>query len=94
MLQNFKDFSSMPLMSKIEYLRTAAKFYHPIEKGNFYVTTALDDDGWKKRTSMCKENNAPRNREDSKPYTSIDAEKEMGPVLNIEIATIVDVPGI
>ena len=43
MLQNFH---SMPFMSKIEYLRTTAKFYHPIEKGNFYVTTALDDDGW------------------------------------------------
>ena len=43
---------------------------------------------------MCKENNAPRNREDSKPFASFDAEKEIGTVLNIEIATIVDVPGI
>ena len=43
---------------------------------------------------MCKEYTAPRNREDLKPYTSIDAEKELGPVLNIEIATIIDVPGI
>ena len=38
----------MPFMSKIEYLRTTAKFYHPIEKGNFNLTTALDDDGWGK----------------------------------------------
>ena len=81
MLQNLKDFNSMPFMSKIEYLRTTAKFYHPIEKGNYYVTTTLDDDGWGKRTSMCKEYTAPRNREDSKPYASIDAEKEIGPVL-------------
>ena len=29
-----------------------------------------------------------------KPYASIDAEKEMGPVLNIEITTIIDVLGI
>ena len=43
---------------------------------------------------MCKEYTAPRNREDSKPYASIDAEKEIGPVLNVEIATIIDVPGI
>ena len=37
MLQNLKDFNSMPFMSKIEYLRTAAKFY--------YVTTTLEDNG-------------------------------------------------
>ena len=81
-------------MSKIEYLRTTAKFYHPTEKGNYCVTTTLEDDARDKRTSMCKEYTAPRNREDSKPYASIDAEKEIGPVLNIEIATIIDVPGI
>ena len=94
MLQNLKDFNSMPCMSKIEYLRTTAKFNHPIEKGHYYVTTTLEYDGWRKRTSMCKEYTAPRNREDSKPYASIDAETETGPVLNIEIATIIDVPGI
>ena len=43
---------------------------------------------------MCNEYTAPRNREDSKPYASTDAEKEIGPVLNIEIATIIDVLGI
>ena len=94
LLQNVKDFNSMPFMSNIEYLRTAGKFYHPIEKENNYVTTTLDDDGWRKRTSICKEHTAPRNREESKPYASIDAETEIGPVLNIEIATIIDVPGI
>ena len=94
MLQNLKDFNSMPFMSKIEYLRTTAIFYHPIEKGNYHVTTALDDDGWRKRTSMCKEYTAPSNRWDSKPYASIDAQKEIGAVLNIEIATIIDVLGI
>ena len=76
MLQNVKDFNSMPFMSKIESLRTTAKFYHSIEKGNYYVTTTLEDDGWGKRTSMCKEYTAPRNREDSQPYASIGAEKE------------------
>ena len=46
-LQNLKDFNSMPFVSKIEYLRTTAKFYHPIEKGNYFVTTTLDNDGWR-----------------------------------------------
>ena len=32
-------------MSK-KNLRTTAKFYYPIEKGNHYVTTTLEDDGW------------------------------------------------
>ena len=94
MLQNLKDFNSMPFMSKIEYLRTAATFYHPIEKVNYYVTNTLDDDGWGKRTSICKEHTAPRNQEESKPYAPIDAETEIGRVLNIEIATIIDVLGI
>ena len=71
----------MPLMSKIEYLRPTAKFYHPIEKGNYYVTTTLEDDGWRKLTLMCKEYTAPRNQEVSKPYASIDADNEIGPVL-------------
>ena len=48
MLQNLKDFNSMPFISKIDYLRTTAKFYHPIEEGNYCVTTTLDDDGWEK----------------------------------------------
>ena len=77
MLQNLNNFNSMPLMSKTEYLRAMAKFYHPTEKRNCYVTTTLDDARWGKRTSMCKEYTAPRNREDSKPYASIDAEKEI-----------------
>ena len=62
MLQNLKDFNSMPFVSKIEQLGTAAKFYHPVEKGNHSNTTTLEDDGWRKRTSMCKEYTAPRNR--------------------------------
>ena len=43
---------------------------------------------------MCKEYTAPRNRWDSKSHASIDAEKEIGPVLNVEIASIIDVLGI
>ena len=35
-----------------------------------------------------------RNRDDSKPYASIDAETEIGPVLDVEIALIIDVPGV
>ena len=94
MLQNLKDFNSMPFMSKIEYLRTTAKFYHTIEKRNDCVTTTLEDDGWRKRTSMCKEHTAPRKREETRRYASIDAEKEIDPVKYIEIGTIVDVSGI
>ena len=41
MLQSLKDFNSMPFVSKIEYLRTTAKIYHPIAKGNHYVTTTM-----------------------------------------------------
>ena len=37
---------------------------------------------------------APRNQEDSKPYASFDANKQIDPVLNVEIASIIDVPGI
>ena len=47
-----------------------------------------------KRTSMCKKFSAPRNQEDSKPYASFDANKQIDPVLNVEIASIIDVPNI
>ena len=33
--------------------------------GNHFVTTIVEDDWWRKRTSMCKEHTAPRNRTDS-----------------------------
>ena len=52
MHQNSKDFNSMPFMSKIEYLRTTAKFYHPVEKGNHYITTTLEGDGWKTHVNV------------------------------------------
>ena len=55
---------------------------------------ALEDDGWGRSTSMCKEYTAPRNQEDSRSYASIDAKRENGPVLIIGIATFIDVPGI
>ena len=32
MLQNLKSFNSMPFMSRIEYLRTTSKSFHPVEK--------------------------------------------------------------
>ena len=94
MLQHLENFESMPLMSKIESLRTAAKFYHLVEIGNYYITTLLEDDGWGKRTSKCREYTAPRNQKDSRQFASVDADQEIGPVLNIGIAMIVDVPGI
>ena len=94
MLQNLKDFNSIPFMSKIEHLRSAAKFYHPIEKGNNYVTTTLEDNGWGQHTSFCKDCAAPRNRDDSRTHASIDANKAIGLVLNIGIATVIDVLGI
>ena len=50
MLQSLKEINSMPFLSKIGNLSTTAKFYHTIEKGNYYGTTTLDDDGWRKRT--------------------------------------------
>ena len=77
MLQNLKNSNSMPFICKIEYLRTTAKFYHPIEKGTYYVTTTLEDDGWGMRIPMRKEYTAPRNRKDSRPYASIDVDKEL-----------------
>ena len=92
--QNLENFESMPLMSEIESLRTTAKFYHPVEEENYKITTPLEDDGWGRRTSRCKEYTGPRNQEDSRPYASIDANQEIGPGLNIGIATILDVLGI
>ena len=53
MLQSLKGFNSMPFMRKIEYLRTTAKLFHSIEKGNHYITTTLEDDGRGRNTSMC-----------------------------------------
>ena len=77
MLQNLENFESMPFMSKIDSLRAAAKFHHPIEIENYYVTTLLVDDGWRRRTSMWKEYTAPRNQKDSRPFASIDANQKM-----------------
>ena len=94
MLQDLENFESMPLLSRIESLRKTAKFYHPVEEGNYYITTPLEDDGWGRRTSMCKEYTGPRNQENSRLYASIDANQEIGPVLNIGLATIFDVLGI
>ena len=48
MLQYLKDIHSLPFLSKIGNLCTTAKFYHAIEKGNYYGTTTHDDDGWRK----------------------------------------------
>ena len=68
MLQNLKDFNSMPFMSKIE----SAKFYHPIVKGNLMMT-----DG--ESALLCTKKN-------QRPETER--------ILNVEIATIIDVLGI
>ena len=43
---------------------------------------------------MCKEFSAPRNREDSRPYASINADEEIGPFLKVEIIIVIDVLGI
>ena len=94
MLQNLENSESMPFMSKIESLRAAAKFHHPIDIENYYVTALLEDDGWGRRTSMCNEYTAPRHQKGSRPFASIDANQKMDPILNIEIALIVYVPGI
>ena len=93
MLQHLDTFESMLVRSKIESLRTAAKLYHPVEIGNYYVTILLEDDGCR-RTSMCREYTAARSQRDSRQFASVDADQERGTFLNIGIATIVDVPGI
>ena len=62
MLQNLENFKLMPFMSKIESLRAAAKFYHPIEIGNYYVTTLLEDDGWENARQCAKNTQRPEIR--------------------------------
>ena len=95
MLQNLENFESMPFMSKIESLRAAAKFHHPIEIENSNVTTLLEDDGWRRRTSMCKEYTAPRSQKDSRPFASTDANQKIDPILNIGVPGIeVQVPSL
>ena len=81
MLQNLENSESMPFMSKIASLQTAAKFHHPIETENYFVTTLLEDDGWKRRTSMWKEYTALRNQKDSRPFASIEANQKIDPIL-------------
>ena len=49
--RTWKFFESMPLMSKIEFLWTAAKFYHPIEEGNDYITTIFER-RWMEKTHI------------------------------------------
>ena len=49
--RTWKIFESMPLISKIEFLRTAAKFYHPIEEGNDYITTIFER-RWMEKTHI------------------------------------------
>ena len=82
----------MPFTSKIEYLRTTAKFYIRSRKEIIMLQLLLKMTDGENATSMCKEYTAPRKREDSRPYASIDADQEIGPVLNIGIATVIDVP--
>ena len=94
MLQNLESFESMTLWSKFESLRTTAGFFHPVEQGSIYITTLYKEDGWRKCTSLCKEYTKPRNDEDSRPYASIDAYQQIGPILDIGIAKIDDVYGI
>ena len=43
---------------------------------------------------MWKEYTAPRNQKDSRPFALIDANQKIDPISNIEIALIVNVPGI
>ena len=93
-LENLESVESMTLWSKIDSLRSMAGIFHPIEKGSIYITTLHKDDGWRKCTSVCKEFTKPRNDEDSRPYASIDAYQQIGPVLNFGIAKVLDVCGI
>ena len=83
MLQNFE---SMFGGGQIEFLRTAAGFHHPVEVGKMFTAILQKDDGWRRCTSLCEEYTRPRNDKDLKPYASNDANKQIGPVLNIGIA--------
>ena len=94
MLQNLESFESMPRRNQMEFLRTTAGFYHPVKIGRTFSTTLHKEDGWRKCTSLCKEYAKPRNEKDSSPYVSIDAHKQIGPVLNVGIAKVLDVYGI
>ena len=64
MLQNMESFESMPPRSQIESLRTTAGFHHPVEKVSICTTALHKEDGWRKCTSLYKENTKPRNDED------------------------------
>ena len=43
---------------------------------------------------MCKEYTAPRNQKGSRPHSLIDADQEIGPVLNVGVAKSLDMYGI
>ena len=65
----------MSLMSEFEALPTTEESTIHSTK-IFYITTLHEDDGWRRRTSMCKEHTGPRNLKDSGPFASIDANEE------------------
>ena len=93
MLQSVKDVNSMPFMSKINisvHWRNSTirsrkeiimlQLFLKITDGEMHVNV--------------QRNTAPRNREDSRPHASIDAEQEIGPVSNVGIVSVFDVLGI
>ena len=85
--KNFRP-ASCAVDKRILYT-ASAKFYHPIEKGNYYVTTERES------ARRCAKNVQHPETKRIHKATSIDScKKEIGPVFNIEIATIMDVPGI
>ena len=94
MLQNVDNFESMSRGGQIEFLRTPAGFYHTVQVGRIFTTIRQKDDGWRRCTSLSKEYTKLRKDKDSRPYPSIDAYQQIGPVLNIVIAKVLDVCGI
>ena len=80
MLQNLENVESIPFDAQKYIFFEQAEFDHPVKEGKCYITILFKDNGWRRRTSRCKEYTASRNPKDSRPYTSIDANQEIGPV--------------
>ena len=91
MLQNLKDFNSMPLMSKLNISEQGRNSTIRSRREIIVSQLLLMMTDGENAHQCAKKYTAPRNWEDSRPCTSIDAEQEIGLVLNIGITTVIDV---
>ena len=93
MLQNLNNFDSMPFMSKIEYLCTTAKSYHPIEKRNYCYNYSWRWRMEKAHFDVQRKYSAQKPRR-IKTIRTDWCRKRNWSSLFFEIATVVDVLGI